>query len=76
MLKEVRPEEFEMGDLERFHEECVDQMSGDPNLTDEEKRELLRQLQLPDDEWEPIELPEGSEPVSATIIKTRRGSKV
>ena len=75
MLKEIRPEEFEIGDLERFHEECVDQMSGDPNLTDEEKRELLRQLQLPDDEWEPIELPEGSEPVSATIIRSRRGNK-
>lgn len=75
MLREVRPEEFEIGELERFHEECVDQMRSDPNLTAEEKRELLRQLELPDDEWEPIELAEGSEPVSATIIRSRRGNK-
>ncbi len=74
MLKEVRPQEFEMGDLERFHEECVGRMSSDPSLTDEEKRELLRQLGLPDDEWEPIELPEGSKPVSATLIRSRRGT--
>ena len=75
MLKQVRPEEFKTSVLERLHEECVEQMTGDPGLTDEEKRELLRQLQLPDDEWEPIELPEGAEPVSVTIISSRRGNE-
>ncbi len=75
MLKHVRPEEFETDVLERLHEECLAQMAGDPNLTEEEKRELLRQLQLPDDEWQPLELPEGAEPVSATIISNRRGNK-
>lgn len=75
MLKKVRPEEFESGVLELLHQQYLEQMTNDLNLTDEEKRELLRQLQVPDDEWEPIELPEGAEPVSATIINSRRGNK-
>lgn len=59
--------------LHQFYEECIAQMMTDPNLTEEEKQELLRQLELPDEEWEPIELPEGAEPISETIIKMRRG---
>jgi hypothetical protein len=66
-------EESEARALEHFYDECVAQMMADPRLTEEEKQELLRQLELPDEEWEPIELPEGAEPVSETIIKMRRG---
>lgn len=51
----------------------LDQMMADPELTDAEKQELLRQLELPDEEWQPTELPEGAEPLSVTIIKMRRG---
>ena len=45
------------------------EMMAEPGLTDEEKAELLRQLELPEDEWEPVEI-EG-EPLSETIIKLR-----
>lgn len=56
-----------------LYEESIAQMMADPLLTDAQKQELLRQLALPDDEWEPIQLPEGAEPLSETIIKMRRG---
>lgn len=61
--------------LQRFYEDCVADMLADPDLTPAEKQELIRQLQLSDEEWEPTDLPKGSEPVSETIIKMRRGSQ-
>ena len=74
MLPEVREEE-EYNDriLIELHEESVAQMLADPQLTEDEKRELLRQLDLPDEDWEPVELPEGATPISETIIELRRG---
>lgn len=41
----------------------------DPRLTDEEKAEIFRLSELPDEEYEPLEI-EG-EPMSETIIKMR-----
>ena len=61
--------------MDRLHQECLEQMASDPTLTDEEKRELLLQLQLTDDEWKPIDLGEGAEPVSLTVINSRRGNE-
>jgi hypothetical protein len=60
--------------LQELYEDCLEQMLNDPDLTEEQKQELLRQLELPDEEWEPTELPENAEPVSETIIRMRRGS--
>ena len=60
--------------LHKLYEQCVADMLADPGLTEAEKQELLRQLELPDEEWEPTELPEGAEPLSETIIKMRRGN--
>ncbi len=57
----------------KHYEWCIAETLAEPSLTEEQKRELLRQLELTDDEWEPIKLPEGAEPVSVTIIKMRRG---
>jgi hypothetical protein len=48
-------------------------MLADPRLTEDEKQELLRQLDLPDEGWEPVTLPEGVAPISETIIEMRRG---
>ncbi len=66
-------ERNEQYDLNSFYEWSIADMMADQDLTDEQKQELLRQVELPDDEWKPIELPEGAEPVSVTIIKMRRG---
>jgi hypothetical protein len=41
----------------------------DPRLTDEEKTEIIRLSELPDELYEPLEI-EG-EPLSETIIKMR-----
>ena len=60
--------------LQDLYEQCVSQMMNDPELTGAEKQELLRQLELPDEEWKPIDLPEGAEALSETIIKMRRGN--
>jgi hypothetical protein len=70
---EAEREKDEQYDWNSFYECSIADMMADPDLTDEQKQELLRQVELPDDEWKPIELPEGSEPVSVTIIKMRRG---
>ncbi len=51
-------------------------MLSDPHLTEAEKRELLRQLELPDEKWEPVELPEGAQTISETLIQTRQGDCV
>ncbi len=76
MSPEINIEETEEYDdraLTDLHEECVAQMLADPQLTEDEKQELLRQLDLSDEDWEPVELPEGATPVSETIIELRRG---
>jgi len=57
MQPETELEEFDQAVLDHFYEESVKDMLASPNLTHDEKQELLRQLSLPDDEWEPIELP-------------------
>ena len=67
-------EESDQAVLDHLYEESVKDMLSSPNLSDEEKQELLRQLSLPDDEWEPIELPPDAEPLSETIIRMRRES--
>ncbi len=58
-----------------LHRQCVEQMLADSELTQEEKQELLRQIDLKDEEWEPVELAEGAEPISETIIKLRQGDR-
>ena len=73
MLPKLKLEENEQEIAQRHYEWCIADTLAHPALTDEEKQELLRQMELPDDEWEPIQLPEGAEPVSVTIIKMRRG---
>lgn len=65
----------DLSDLQALHAQCVAQMLADPHLTDEEKQRLLRELEMSDEEWQPIELPEGAEPVSVTLIKMRRGEE-
>jgi hypothetical protein len=47
----------------------MEEVRTNPNLSDEEKAELVRQIYLPDEEWEPIECQ--GEPISETIIKMR-----
>jgi len=75
MRRKIDSEELGPPALQHFHEQCLADLRDDPRLTEEEKQELLRQLELPDEEWEPIELPEGAEPISETIIKLRRESR-
>lgn len=74
-MRKIEPTDLEARTLQDLHQQCVAQMLADPDLTQEEKQELLRQLELPDEEWEPVELPEGTEPLSETIIKMRRGER-
>ena len=74
-MRKIDSKEFETRALQELHQQCLAQMLADPDLTEEEKQELLRQLELPDEEWEPVELPDGAEPVSETIIKMRRGNR-
>jgi len=50
-------------------EQMIAEMMADPRLTDEEKAQLLADLEKPDSEWEPVEVT--GEPVSETIIKMR-----
>ncbi|MGH9803148.1 MAG: hypothetical protein ACRD82_22515, partial [Blastocatellia bacterium] len=69
-LQELIGEKYDWSGLFQFH---LDQMMADPELTEEEKQELLRQLELPEEEWQPTELPAGAEPLSVTVIKMRRG---
>ena len=76
MLREVDTNAKDDAVLQRLHEDSVAEMLADPRLTHAEKQELLRQLELPDDQWEPTDLPEGAEPISETIIKMRRGSRI
>lgn len=73
MLRKSDAQEDQATGLQKLYEQSVADMLADPDLTEAEKQELLRQLELPDEEWEPTELPEGVEPLSETIIKMRRG---
>ncbi|HEY7545705.1 MAG TPA: hypothetical protein VID27_12515 [Blastocatellia bacterium] len=59
--------------LQELHRQSIQQMLDDPSLTEDEKQELLRQIDLKDEDWEPVELPEGAEPLSKTIIEMRQG---
>jgi len=61
---------YDWGRLTQF---WLDEMLADPDLTDEQKQRLLREMELPEEEWELTELPEGAEPMSVTVIKMRRG---
>ena len=74
MLRKSNADQSDELILRDFYEQSVAQMMSDPELTETEKQELLRQLELPDEEWEPLELPQGAEPISETIIKMRRGN--
>ena len=75
MLRKIEAKESEASALQDLHEESVAQMLADPELTPEEKQELLRQLEVSDEDWQPVELPEGAEPVSETIIRLRQGDR-
>ncbi|HMV46760.1 MAG TPA: hypothetical protein PKC13_05755 [Blastocatellia bacterium] len=70
---EVEPQKNGYRDWSSLYEFCITDMLANPNLTDTQKQELLKELVMPEDEWKPIELPEGSESLSETIIKMRRG---
>lgn len=50
-------------------DQMIAQMLADPRLTDEEKAQLLADLEKPDSEWEPVKIK--GEPLSETIIKMR-----
>lgn len=65
-------EESTAAALRDLHDQCIAQMQADEHLTENQRQELLRQLDLPEDQWESITLPDGDEPVSETIIKMRR----
>src|SRR5438046_9845158 len=56
-----------------MYEQSIADLMADPRLTNEERQQVLNELELPDEEWEPIRLPEGAEPISDTLIKMRRG---
>lgn len=75
MLRKFEVDESEASALHDFHLQSVAQMLADPELTPEEKQELLRQLEVSDEDWQPVELPEGAEPVSETIIRLRQGER-
>lgn len=74
MLRKSDAQEDQATAAQKLYEQSVADMLADPDLTEAEKQELLRQLELPDEEWEPTELPAGVEPLSETIIKMRRGN--
>ena len=65
-LPEERPQDSVW---RRILEQDIAEMMADPCLDEKERAELLRQLELPEGEWEPVAI-EG-EPLSETIIKMR-----
>jgi len=75
MLPKTEPKREEDGphDWSKLAKFWLDEMLADPVLTDEQKQQLLREMELPEEEWELTELPEGAEPLSVTVIKMRRG---
>lgn len=75
MWQKIEAEESEERALQDLHQQSVAQMLADPELTEEERQGLLRQLEVSDEDWQPVELPEGAEPVSETIIRSRQGDR-
>lgn len=65
--KETPSSDYDLGT--RLLEDLDAMIMADPRLTDEEKAELIRLSDLPDELYEPLEI-EG-EPLSETIIKMR-----
>lgn len=57
------------GAWDDMFDQLLAEMMADPRLTDEEKTQLLADLEKPDSEWEPIKIK--GEPLSETIIKMR-----
>jgi hypothetical protein len=57
------------GPWDELFDQRIAEMMADPRLTDEEKAQLLADLEKPDSEWEPIKIK--GEPLSETIIKMR-----
>ncbi len=54
---------------EAMFDQMIAEMMADPRLTDEEKAQLLAELEKPDAERKPIKVK--GEPISETIIKMR-----
>ena len=69
-------DQLEERTLSDLHAQSVAQMMTDPELTEAEKQELLRQLELSDEDWRPVEWPVGAELVSETIVRLRQGEPV
>ena len=76
MWQKIEANQLEEQTLTDLHTQSIAQMMDDPALTETERQELLRQLELSDDDWVPVELPVGAEPVSETIIRLRQGEVV
>ncbi len=70
---EFKPEVNESPDWSELTQFWLDEMLADPDLTDEQKRRMLKKTELPEEEWKLPEFPEGAEPLSVTVIKMRRG---
>lgn len=75
MWHKIETDKSEERALQDLHAKSVVQMLDDPELTEDEKAELLRQLEAKDEDWQPVELPAGAEPVSETIIRSRQGDR-
>lgn len=76
MWQKIEADQLEERTLTDLHAQSIAQMLNDPELTEAERQELLRQLELADDDWVPVELPLGAEPISETIIRLRQGEPV
>ena len=76
MWQKIEADKLAESTLSDLHSHSIKQMMNDPVLTAAEKEELLRQLDLPDEDWLPVEMPLGSEPISETIIRLRQGESV
>ena len=76
MWQKIEADKLAERTLSDLHAQSIKQMMNDPVLTAAEKEELLRQLDLPDEDWLPVELPLGAEPISETIIRMRQGERV
>lgn len=76
MWQKIEADQLEERTLTDLHTQSIAQMLDDPALTAAEKQELIQQLELSDEDWVPVELPLGAEPVSETIIRLRQGEPV
>ena len=73
MWQKIEADQLEEQTLTDLHSQSITQMMDDPALTETEKQELMRQLELADEDWVPVELPVGAAPISETIIRLRQG---